>query len=98
MSVLTQWNSSDCRTGLPRARRGAAGPATPQVDLEPEDGAPLRPAGDADGAAHDLHQLLGDRETQAGAAVLPRGGAVRLGERIEDFRRDLGSDADAGVP
>ncbi len=51
----------------------------------------------ADLATHQFHELLGDRETQAGAAVLARGGRVRLGELGEQTRQLFGGDADARV-
>ena len=38
---------------------------------------------DADGPPHHLHQLLADRQPEPGAAVLARGGGVRLDERRE---------------
>jgi hypothetical protein len=51
----------------------------------------------ADRAAHQLGQPLADRQAQAGAAVLARGGRVDLRERLEQPRQVLGRDADAGI-
>ena len=39
---------------------------------------------DADLAAHQLDEALGDREPEAGAAEAPRRRRVRLGERLEE--------------
>ena len=51
---------------------------------EEEGGAHAWRAADIDLAAHQLHQLLADREPEAGAAVLARGGIVFLREGFED--------------
>ncbi|OEZ48764.1 hypothetical protein DUGA6_63190 [Duganella sp. HH105] len=48
-------------------------------------------------APHQLHQLFGDRQSQAGAAVLAGGGAVGLREGIENARARFAGDADAGI-
>ena len=54
-------------------------------------------AGDRDLAAEQADQLAADREAEAGAAVEAGGGAVALGERLEDPLLLLVVDADAGV-
>ena len=64
---------------------------------EPERGAGAERGFDVDLAAHHFHQLLADREAQAGAAVLARGRAVGLRELVEDPRLRLRADAGAGV-
>ena len=48
-------------------------------------------------AAHQLDQLRGDRQAQAGAAVPARRRAVGLRERLEDLPLLRRRDADAGV-
>ena len=68
-----------------------------QLHREVEAGTLAGLAFDADFAAHHLHQLTGDRQAQPGAAVLARGGAVGLGEGIEQLVDLLLGDADAGV-
>ena len=50
-----------------------------------------------DAPAHQLDQLGRDRQAQPGAAVLPGGRGVGLGERLEERLLLLGRDADAGV-
>src|SRR6266576_6091625 len=59
--------------------------------------ATLQFAFDPDAAAHQLHQLLADRQSETCAAVLPRGRPIALSERPEDLRLLLGRDPDAGV-
>jgi hypothetical protein len=46
---------------------------------------------------HELHELFADRQSQARATELAGGGAIGLGERIEDARLVLGRNADAGI-
>ena len=69
--------------GERRAVTGADARLRPDGDREPERAAPARLALHADRAAHQLDQLLADREPQAGAAVPPRRRAVGLRERLE---------------
>jgi hypothetical protein len=57
-----------------------------QRHLEPEYAALVDNARHADIAAHQLHELLRDRRTQACAAILPRRGLIRLDESLEDVR------------
>src|SRR5262249_56238819 len=64
---------------------------------EVERAAPADVALDPDAAAHQLDQPGGDGQPEAGAAILPRRGAVRLGERGEDRLPLVRRDADAGV-
>ena len=52
---------------------------------------------DPDPSAHQLDQLRGDRQAQAGAAEAPRGRRVGLRERAEDLPLLVARDADAGV-
>src|SRR5258705_13302075 len=62
------------------------------------EGAPaLRFALDPDTSAHQLHELLADRQAQPRAAILPRRRTVALRKGAEDRRLLLARDADAGV-
>ena len=54
-------------------------------------------AGQPDLAAQQPRDFPADRQPEAGAAVLPAGGAVGLLERLEDDAVLLGRNADAGV-
>ena len=75
------------------ARRGpAAARGSRTVKMLP------RPvSSDADRPAHQLRQLLADRQAQAGALVASGGRAVDLAEGLEDRGLILLRDADAGV-
>jgi hypothetical protein len=64
---------------------------------EPERRALARLALHADLAVHHDHELLGDRQAQAGAAVAARGRAVGLREGLEQLRLHRGRNAHAGV-
>ncbi len=64
---------------------------------DPELAALLRPALDADFAAHDLGQLAHDGEAQTRAAKAPIGRAIGLRETLEDGFLRLGRNANAGV-
>ena len=66
-------------------------------DGEPESRAAAGFALETDLTAHHLHELLADGEAEAGAAEAARGGAVGLGERLENLFLLLGCDTDAGV-
>ncbi len=68
-----------------------------EADGEPEDRATRGRVVDADGAAHQFHQLLRDRQAEAGAAVAARGRIVGLREGLEQARPRFARDADAGV-
>ena len=68
-----------------------------EVHLEPERAAQPHRALEADLAAHQPHQLLGDSGAQAGAAETARSRLVRLGKAFENPGLRLGRDADAGV-
>src|ERR1700676_866389 len=50
-----------------------------------------------DTAAHQRHQLFADRQSQAGAAIPPRGGTVSLDKWREQIGQSPGRYADAGV-
>ena len=76
-----------CRSQRAHAPVAHGGRIGGQRHREIEGRALARRALDADLAAHQLHQLLADRQAQAGAAVLAGGGAVFLGEGLEDGRR-----------
>src|SRR5712664_2617125 len=65
--------------------------------LEPKRGAAALAVLEADAALHHLDQALADREPEAGAAFLPRGGGVRLVEAPEDPRPERLGDAGAPV-
>ena len=64
---------------------------------EPELAAVAVAALEADPAVHRLHQPGADRQPEAGAAVAAGGGAVGLGEGVEEAVVELAGDADAGV-
>ena len=68
-------------------------------ELEPqmERRADLRPALDAEGAAHELRELAADGEPEPAAAEAAAGRLVGLGERLEDPADGGGIDPDAGV-
>jgi hypothetical protein len=51
----------------------------------------------ADVTAHEPAQAPGDRQAQAGAAVLAGRGGIRLGEVLEQLAHLLGRQADAAV-
>ena len=84
----------DARVGTAPARRRSG---ALQAQLEPEGRSLLEPAFDADPAAHQLGELLDDREAEAAAAVAARARAVDLREGVEDRVELLLGDADAGV-
>jgi CheY-like chemotaxis protein len=65
--------------------------------LEPERGAAAFAGIEADAPLHHLDQALGDRESQAGAAFLARGGGIRLREAAEDARAEGFGNARAAV-
>ena len=52
---------------------------------------------DGDVAAHHPAEPAAERQAEAGAAVLARGGGVGLGESLEELCELLGGHADAGV-
>ena len=82
---------------LRRRRPGHRAVRQAEAGREVEGAALADRALDPDPAAHHLHQLRGDGQAQAGAAVLARGGGVGLGEGLEDQPLLFGRDADAGV-
>jgi hypothetical protein len=68
-----------------------------EVGGKAEGGADARRAGDADLAAHELHQALADRQAEAGAAVLAGGRVVGLFEAVEQAAQLFLAQADAGI-
>ena len=66
-------------------------------DFEPERATQAHCAFQADAPPHELHQLAGDRRSQARAPEAPRGGLVGLRETLEDPLLGLRRDADAGI-
>ena len=68
-----------------------------QAEREVEGAAGTFAALDPDAAAHQLHQLRGDRQPEAGAAVAARHRGVRLLERAEDLVELVLRNADAGI-
>src|SRR5713101_3919615 len=56
-----------------------------------------RHAGDADPPAHQIDELLRDRESQSRSAESPRGRSIRLSERREETLLVGFGDADSGV-
>jgi hypothetical protein len=70
----------------------------PEARREVKRAAPADLALDPDPAAHQVHRPGRDAQAEAGAAVLARRRAARLGEGLEDQPQLLGRDADARVP
>ncbi len=68
-----------------------------QAQADPEFGAFLGNAVDADLTAHLLDQAFGNHQPQAGAPRLPGDRIVRLAERLEQRAQVLIGQADAGV-
>ena len=56
-----------------------------QLHRKPESEAFARFAFHADFALHSGHQLFGDRQAQAGAAVFTRGGTIGLAKRLKEL-------------
>src|SRR5690349_411924 len=73
------------------------GQAGGEADLEPECRADAGLALDADSAAHQLYELLRDRETKPGAAEAASNGRVRLGKFLEELGAHGLSHADACI-
>src|SRR5438309_5455469 len=69
----------------------------PELGREREGAAAARLALHRDRAAHELDQAGGNGQSQAGAAIPPRGRSVLLLERPEDLLLLVQRDADAGV-
>jgi len=78
-----------------RQRRGVG--LKPQADGEGEDASPTRFAPYGQLSAHQFHQMPGDGQTQARAAVFPGGGGVGLGELVEDMLHLFRWDADTRI-
>ena len=70
---------------------------TLETRREPEHAALARLAHDAELAAHQLHQPLGDDEAEARAPVPSRRGPVRLREGLEEASQRFGLDADPRI-
>src|SRR5882672_4853224 len=68
-----------------------------QGDGKPECRSAPGEAVEADGAAHQLDQVLADRGPESGSAELSVDAAVGLHESVEDPVRILARDPDAGV-
>src|SRR5437879_2795286 len=68
-----------------------------EVDMDDETAALAQLTMRIDSAAHQRHQLFADRQSQAGAAVPSRGGAVSLNEWREQIGQSPGRYTDAGV-
>jgi hypothetical protein len=68
------------------------------LDREVEGRSPSRLALRPDAAAQELAQASADHEPEPGAAVSPRGGGIRLAERLEQAIELTRRDADARVP
>ena len=64
---------------------------------EPEGRALAGLAFQSDLAAHQVHQLFGNRQTESRASIAPRQGTVRLGEGLKEFLLRFVGNADAGV-
>jgi hypothetical protein len=69
----------------------------PQAELEPERRSLVQAAVDADAPAHQLGELLDDRQAEAAAAVAARARRVDLREGVEHRVELVLGDADAGV-
>src|SRR5688572_27422097 len=64
---------------------------------EPERATPADDGFRSDGTAVHLHELLAQREPQAGTLLLPAGRAVDLAEHLEQLAHILRPDADPAV-
>src|SRR5690606_40739516 len=92
---------SGLRVVLVPARPLAQGELRRGIDgreVERERAALARRALEVDLAAEEAGDLAGDREAEAGAAVVPRHRAVGLLEGLEDHLLLVLGDPDAGVP
>ena len=97
LSSTTSTRSPVSRSAAPSAAADGGRLPSGQRQLEPEGAAARRLAVQADLAAHHLHQLPADGQTQPGAAVPPGGRGVGLGEGLEQPVLVGLGDADAGV-
>jgi len=84
------------RSRHPQAAEGGATPAA-QCTVNQKRLAATRLAVDPDRPAHQLDELLADRQAEAGSAIAARRRAVCLDEAGEQRIAHLGRDADAGV-
>mmetsp|Transcript_70462 Transcript_70462/g.166102 ORF Transcript_70462/g.166102 Transcript_70462/m.166102 type:complete len:643 (+) Transcript_70462:166-2094(+) len=85
------------QAGPRRNRVAGLGRSDRQRQLEVEAAALADAAGHAQLTAHQRHQLAADRQTQAGAAIAPRGRLLGLAEAGKDVLELVVGDADAGV-
>src|ERR1700680_3667830 len=74
--------------------RGVAGLLF-QLHSKPESGAFARLAFHADLTLHEGHQLLGDSQAQAGAAVFARGRTIGLAKRLKELSLSFRGNANA---
>ena len=68
-----------------------------ELRREPKCGPFAGRAAHADLTAHPEHELFANREPEPGAAVAPRGGSIRLAERLKEHALHLRINPDAGV-
>src|SRR6185295_6151258 len=71
--------------------------ADPELGAEREDAALAGPAVDPEAAAHERHEVLGNRQPQPRSAEVPGCRSVGLREGLEDNPLLLEGDADPGV-
>ena len=76
---------------------GLHGVSSRQINGKPETAANAKHAFNADLAAHELGDVAGNCQSQAGAAVLAGGGSIGLLEGLKDALALFLSQADAGV-
>ena len=68
-----------------------------QRDLELEIGSLAGPGLNPDPTAHEGHQALADRQSEAGAAVLAGGGGIHLAERLKQPVHTVGRNPDSRI-
>src|SRR3970040_331168 len=95
LGILAQQDRARSRKRIVLVR-GALLPV--ERNLDPEDTALVLDALDTDAAAHQLHQLLGDRRTETGSAVTASRAGVLLCKALENPFQCLRPDATAGIP
>ena len=87
--VVDDEHAEVVQIGDDAGRRGGSRRVSLEARGEVERAADADLALDPDRAAHQRHELGGDRQAEPGAAELPRGRGVGLRERLEDRRRCL---------
>ena len=80
-----------------RARRFRDASLPREAGSEPESRSARAVADEANLAAHQLHEMTGDRQAKARAAEFPRRRLIGLRKALEQPRLDIGWDADPGV-